>query len=198
LSSIVSVLAFQGTRWTVGGEVPQAQGNHHPSIAPYGLFRCAGGTVQIAVGSEGLWRRFAEEFGLSTEDDRWRDNQSRVAYRAALIEAIEAAFSDFDAEELLARLEAAGVPGGRVRSLDEVFAWEQARSQHLAVELQHPTLGRIEVPGSPLRFFQPDGVETTRLRHSAPPRLGEHDDAVRAWLDGAALLGDALIGSGAS
>ncbi|MHC6222446.1 CaiB/BaiF CoA transferase family protein [Arthrobacter sp. MMS24-S77] len=199
LSSIVSVLAFQGTRWTVGGEVPQAQGNHHPSIAPYGLFRCADGAVQIAVGSEGLWRRFAAGFGLSTEDERWRDNQSRVAHRVELIETIEAAFSGSDAEELLARLEAAGVPGGRVRSLDEVFAWEQARSQHLAVELQHPTLGRIEVPGSPLRFFQPDGTETTRLRHSAPPRLGEHDDAVRAWLDEAALLdGGALLGSGAS
>lgn len=189
LSSIVSVLAFQGTRWTVGGQVPQAQGNHHPSIAPYGLFRCAAGAVQIAVGSEGLWRRFAAEFGLPAEDERWRDNQSRVESRADLVEAIEDAFSESDPEELLARLEAAGVPAGRVRSLDEVFDWEQTRSQHLVLGLEHPTLGHLDVPGSPLRFFQPDGTETTRLQHSAPPRLGEHDGAVRAWLGDAALLG---------
>ena len=42
LAAIVGVHAFQGTRYTVAGEVPQAQGNHHPSLAPYGSFRCQG------------------------------------------------------------------------------------------------------------------------------------------------------------
>ena len=49
LSALVGVHAFQGTRQSVAGETPQAQGNHHPSIAPYGLFRCADGAVQISV-----------------------------------------------------------------------------------------------------------------------------------------------------
>ena len=64
LASVVGVHAFQGTRWTVAGEVGRAQGNHHPSIAPYGLFHCRDGAVQIALGSEGLWKRFCEGFGL--------------------------------------------------------------------------------------------------------------------------------------
>jgi formyl-CoA transferase len=64
LAATVGVHAFQGTRWTVAGEVGQAQGNHHPSIAPYGLFHCRSGSVQIAVGSEGLWRRLCEGFGI--------------------------------------------------------------------------------------------------------------------------------------
>jgi len=196
LSSIVGVLAFQGTRWTVGGQVPQAQGNHHPSIAPYGLFRCDGGAVQIAVGSEGLWQRFASEFGLPAADERWKDNQSRVANRDGLIEAIEAVFAEAGSEDLLARLEAAGIPAGRVRSLDEVFAWGQTRSQHLLLDIEHPTLGRIEIPGSPLRFFDGDGAETTRLRHAAPPRLGEHDESIRAWLgENQWLDEDALLGA---
>src|SRR3712207_8907298 len=59
--SVVGVHAYQGTAWTVGGKVNRAQGNHHPSIAPYGLFHCADGTVQLACGSEGLWRRRSEE-----------------------------------------------------------------------------------------------------------------------------------------
>ena len=58
LAATVGVHAFQGTRWTVAGQVGRAQGNHHASIAPYGLFHCADGTVQIALGSEALWRRF--------------------------------------------------------------------------------------------------------------------------------------------
>ena len=69
LAAVVGVHAFQGTRWTVAGEVGRAQGNHHPSIAPYGLFHCRDGAVQIAVGSEGLWRRFCEGFGLDPAAD---------------------------------------------------------------------------------------------------------------------------------
>ena len=64
LAAIVGVHAFQGTRYTVAGEVPHAQGNHHPSITPYGLFTCQDGMLQIAVGSEGLWQKFASAFGL--------------------------------------------------------------------------------------------------------------------------------------
>lgn len=56
LASVVGVHAFQGTRATVAGETPHAQGNHHPSIAPYGLFTCNGGHVQISVGSESSGR----------------------------------------------------------------------------------------------------------------------------------------------
>src|SRR6478735_9857290 len=58
LAAIVGVHAFQGTRYTVAGEVGRAQGNHHPSIAPYGLFHCQGGSVQVSCGSESLWRKF--------------------------------------------------------------------------------------------------------------------------------------------
>ncbi|MDT4933959.1 MAG: hypothetical protein QOK11_1851, partial [Pseudonocardiales bacterium] len=68
LAAIVGVHAFQGTRYTVAGEIPCATGGHHPSICPYGLFRCADGMVQIAVGSESLWRRLAAECGLPARE----------------------------------------------------------------------------------------------------------------------------------
>ena len=51
----------------VAGEVGRAQGNHHPSIAPYGLFHCGDGAVQIALGSEGLWKKFCAGFDLDPE-----------------------------------------------------------------------------------------------------------------------------------
>ncbi|SDW89467.1 CoA-transferase family III [Arthrobacter sp. cf158] len=66
LASLIGVHAFQGTRTTVAGEVPQAQGNHHPSIAPYGLFACKDSGVQISVGSEKLWASFADAFDLES------------------------------------------------------------------------------------------------------------------------------------
>jgi crotonobetainyl-CoA:carnitine CoA-transferase CaiB-like acyl-CoA transferase len=68
LASIVGVHAFQGTRYTVAGEIPRASGNHHPSIVPYGLFHCSDGFLQIAVGSENLWRSFAPALGVDKPD----------------------------------------------------------------------------------------------------------------------------------
>src|SRR4051812_40821515 len=67
LAAIVGVHAFQGTAWTVAGQVGRAQGNHHPSIAPYGLFHCADGSVQVACANESLWRRLCAEFDLDPE-----------------------------------------------------------------------------------------------------------------------------------
>ena len=78
LAAIVGVHAFQGTAWTVAGKVGQAQGNHHPSIAPYGLFHCPDGSVQLACGNEALWRRLCAEFGFDPEAPGMATNGERV------------------------------------------------------------------------------------------------------------------------
>ncbi|QZY28442.1 CaiB/BaiF CoA transferase family protein [Nocardioides coralli] len=183
LAATVGVHAFQGTRWTVGGQVGRAQGNHHPAIAPYGLFHCRDGAVQIAVGSEGLWRRLCDGFGLDPAADGLATNAERVAHHPQLVATVEAAFADHDAEPLLARLSELGIPAGKVRTLDEVYTWDQVASQGLLVDVEHPTLGTLSLPGPPLRFFDPDGTEVTRRDHAAPPLLDQHADDLRAWLE---------------
>jgi formyl-CoA transferase len=176
LAGIVGVHAFQGTRYTVAGEVPIVAGRHHPSICPYGLFHAADGMVQIAVGSEGLWRAFAAAFGLDRPE--WSTNADRVADRDAVIEAIDLAFGAHNRSDLMAKLVELGTPAGQVRTLDEVYEWDQARSQGLLIGVEHASLGAITLPGPPLRFD--DGG---RSEHLAPPTLGQHNDSVRAWLD---------------
>jgi crotonobetainyl-CoA:carnitine CoA-transferase CaiB-like acyl-CoA transferase len=182
LASVVGVHAYQGTRWTVAGEVGRAQGNHHPSIAPYGLFRCKDGAVQISVGSEGLWRRLCADFGLDPEADGLATNAERVANRARVIDVVESAFADITAADLLERLAQAGVPAGKVRTLDEVYTWDQTLSQGLVVDVEHPTLGEISLPGPALRFFDAEGDEVTRTAHLTPPLLDQHGAAIREWL----------------
>jgi crotonobetainyl-CoA:carnitine CoA-transferase CaiB-like acyl-CoA transferase len=182
LAATVGVHAFQGTRWTVAGEVGRAQGNHHPSIAPYGLFHCRDGAVQIAVGSEGLWRRLCDGFGLDPAAAGLATNAERVGDRARVIEVVETAFAGHDAEPLLARLAEIGVPAGKVRTLDEVYAWDQTASQGLLLDVEHATLGPITLPGPPLRFFDAEETETTR-DHAAPPTLDQHGASIRAWLE---------------
>lgn len=182
LAAIVGVHAYQGTRWTVAGEVPQPLGNQHPSISPYGLFRCADGAVQIAVGSEALWRRFCAGFDLDPEADGLGTNEARVGRRDAVIALVEQAFAEWEALPLLARLDEIGVPAGKVRTMDEVYDWEQLHSQGLVAEVEHATLGRVRLPGPPLRFFDPEGTEVTRTAHRPPPVLDADGAALRRWV----------------
>jgi len=182
LASVVGVHAFHGTKWTVAGEMPERVGNHHAQIAPYGLYRTQDDIVQVAVGSEGQWRTFAPIVGLDPADERFAVNSARVAHRPALTAAIEAAFAEQSADVWLERLAEKGIPAGKVRDFQQVYEWEQTLSQGLLIDVEHPTLGTIQLPGPPLRFDdQPyAGARETNL---APPRLGEHNESVRAWLE---------------
>jgi crotonobetainyl-CoA:carnitine CoA-transferase CaiB-like acyl-CoA transferase len=186
LAALVGVHAFQGTAWTVAGEVGRAQGNRHPSIAPYGAFRCADGTVQIACGNQTMWRRLCLQFGLDPDDPDYATNASRLEHIDALTEQLERSFAALDRDTLLARLTEAGVPAGRIRSIDEVYEWEQTRSQRLTLTVEHASLGNITLPGMALRTFEmsPAGElsESTRLEHGAPPLLNADGPAIRDWL----------------
>jgi len=181
LAAIVGVHAYQGTQWTVAHEVPQAIGNQHPSISPYGLFHAADAPVQVACGSEGLWRAFAPLVGIRYDDERFATNVDRVRRREELAGLIDDALRAAPAEVWVERLAAAGVPAGRVRTLDEVYTWEQTRAQGLVVTVDAPGLGNVELPGPPVRF---DDLTHSggRERHDPPPRLGEHTRSVLAWL----------------
>lgn len=178
LASIVGAHAFQGTRWTVAHEVPVATGNHHPSIAPYGAYRCADGMLQVAVANEDQWRRFAPIVSIDRADSRFITNPLRVARRPELTGLIENALSAEGRAHWLGLLGRAGVPAGAIRTINEVYEWDQTRSQGLVISVDHPVLGLIELPGPALRFDQHAGRE-----HAAPPLLGQHDATIRDWLD---------------
>jgi crotonobetainyl-CoA:carnitine CoA-transferase CaiB-like acyl-CoA transferase len=182
LASVVGVHAFHGTRWTVAGQLPERVGNHHAQIAPYGLYRTKDDIVQVAVGSEGQWRTFAPIVGLDPADARFAVNADRVAHRSELTAAIETAFATEPADVWLERLADKGIPAGKVRDFQQVYEWEQTLSQGLLIDVEHPTLGPIQLPGPPLRFddLPYAGARETNL---PPPRLGEHNESVRAWLD---------------
>jgi crotonobetainyl-CoA:carnitine CoA-transferase CaiB-like acyl-CoA transferase len=183
LAGVVGAHAFQGTRWTIAGQVPGLSGAHHPAIAPYGLFRTGTAPIQVCVGSERIWHRFALVVGFDADDPGLRTNRERVAHRDSLTERIETVFTAEPADHWLPLLDAAGVPAGKVRSLDDVYDWEQTRSQGLLLEVDHPAYGRVVLPGSPLRFDdQP--FSGGLVEHRPPPMLDEHGASIRDWLDG--------------
>lgn len=175
LAGMIAVHTYHGTRWLVAGEVPRAVGNRHPSIAPYGAFACADGEINIAVGSEGLWRRFAPLVGLDPDDERFATNDDRVCRLAELEAAMAPALTGADVSQWIKRLDEAGVPAGRILTLDEVYASAQVAHLGLIDAVDHATLGPLRLPGSPITYSRtPRGLPT------APPLLGQHD-AEDAW-----------------
>jgi len=175
LAAAVAVHTFQGTRWTIGGEVPEPSGNRHPTITPYGSFRCRDGWITIAVGSEGLWRRFAPLVGIDPEEPGLATNRDRRERVDDLEARITAALGADDVGTWMERLEAAGVPAGRIRTLDQVYGWEQVHHLGLVDEVTHPRLGMMRLPGPPVAWDR-----SGRPTVTPPPLLGEHQDLLGA------------------
>ena len=95
---------------------------------------------------------------------------------------MESHFADQPAEHWLAALAEAGVPSGKVRSMDDVYTWDQTLSQGLLVDVEHATKGALQLPGSPVRFDD-NPYSGGRSAHLAPPTLGQHNESIREWLD---------------
>lgn len=176
LASALAVHTHHGTQWTVAGSVPAQSSNRHPTIAPYGAFRCSDGWINVAVGSEGLWQRFAPLVGLEADRPEYATNRARVEHWDELEAAINGAMEVEPVEAWMVRLDRAGVPAGRIRTLDEVYVWPQVAHLGLVDRLDAPGIGPIAVAGSPVGW-----ARSGRRPPDAPPRLGRDD----AWFDGA-------------
>ncbi len=180
LAATVGAHVYQGTAQTVAHVTGTPRGNHHPALAPYGLFHTADGPIQIAVGTEGHWAALCAVLGIE-QSEKFSTNAFRVTRHAELVEVLNGALSNRSSADVLAELERAGVPAGKIRTMAEVYDWEQTRSQGLVVDVAHATLGDIQIPGPALRWFDQSG-EVTPTRHLAPPTLGQHTEDVLAWL----------------
>jgi crotonobetainyl-CoA:carnitine CoA-transferase CaiB-like acyl-CoA transferase len=187
LESALPPLAYHNTTWLLAGEVPRRLGNRHPSLAPYETFEAADGHLIVGVGSEALWRAFCEAAGRKDllADTRFSSNALRVSNYEALRAELAPLLRSRPAGEWLRRLEEAGVPCGRVRSVAEALDGGQVEARGLLLDVEHPKLGRRRFVGSPIEL---EGAGRGSLR--PPPLLGQHTEEVLAERLG--LGGEAL------
>jgi crotonobetainyl-CoA:carnitine CoA-transferase CaiB-like acyl-CoA transferase len=177
LAAQVGIHTFQATRYLIAGQVPGPSGNHHPTVAPYGVFDAADGPLVIAVGNEDIWRRFAPLVGLEPADRRFATNALRLGNLAELQRILNEGLAPHTVADWLGTLRQAGVPAGELKTLDRVYGSEQARAENLVWEVDHPLLGTIRLPGNPVHYNR--SAMTPGL---PPPTLGEHTDALREAL----------------
>jgi crotonobetainyl-CoA:carnitine CoA-transferase CaiB-like acyl-CoA transferase len=174
----VAYLSNQAMHYLVSGDIPPRIGNGHPSIVPYQTFRAKDGSIIIATGNDGQYRRLCTVLGVPAlaDDPRFLSNADRVRNRSVLAPLLAAPIACESMDHWIAALEGAGVPCGPINTMDRVFADPQARARGLAMKLPHPVAGEVPTIASPMR------LSATPVEHRRPPLLGEHTDQVLAEL----------------
>lgn len=169
--ALLAILTYQAGRLFATGEPPGREGNHHGTIAPYGTFAAADGFLNLAVGSDGQFRRFCEalEANELCDDPRFQTNAQRQAARDELTREIERRLRTRTRAEWLDSLSQAGIPAGPILDLGEAFASPLATARQMRTEVDHPIAGAVSQVGAPWKI---DGMSSPIRR--PPPSLGEH------------------------
>ena len=172
-------VAYHAMGYLASGEVPEAQGSGTAMIVPYQAFKAADGYVMIAAGSDALFVRLVNALGAPelASDPRFVDNPSRVANRAAIVDAVTLLTCDRKVADLLELLRVAGVPSAPILKMDQVMAEAQTRESGILVDAPHPRLPDYRSIGLPIQW---NGARPGVRR--VPPKLGEHDADVLTWL----------------
>ena len=171
----IAALINAATAYLVGGEVQGRWGSAHPSLVPYQAFRARNGYLMVGAGNERLWKAFCQALNVPewADDPRYDSNAKRVGCRAELVREIEARLQTGDRDDWVARFAAAGLPAGPINDIGQVFEDAQVRHREMVVDLDHPTAGRIRLPGIPVKF----GGTPARVQ-GPPPNVGQHTEEI--------------------
>ena len=177
LDGQVAWLTYVAGKYFATGVTPGRYGSAHESVVPYQVFATADEPLMVAVGSDGLWRRFTAATGLDelTDDPRYATNPDRIQHRDTLIPAITQALAARGCAEWTDRLNAAGVPAGPVNTVPAALAQPQIAAREMVVELEHPLAGMLKMLGTPLKL----SAQPASIRRP-PPVLGQHTDEILA------------------
>jgi crotonobetainyl-CoA:carnitine CoA-transferase CaiB-like acyl-CoA transferase len=153
LDTMTGVLANQAANYFASGTNPARMGNAHMNVSPYAVFPCSDGWFILAVGNDAQYRRFCAVVGIE-DDPRWVTNAGRIDHRDPLFALIEQKTRSFARDDLLAKLEAAGVPAGPINTVEQALTDRQvvARGMVLPANDTRPIAGLR----TPIRFSDAD------------------------------------------
>ena len=179
----------------VTGEEAGRYGNTHRSVAPYQPLRAKGGLVAIAAANDGLFEKLCGALGRNDllGDPRFATNAERVEHRAELAAQLEETLASAPPDEWIERLNAAGVPAGKIRGVLEALEVAADAGEPATMTVEHPSIGPLELVRSAPRL-ESGGITAP----VPPPLLGEHTREVlrEVGLDDAEI--DAIAAAGPS
>jgi succinate--hydroxymethylglutarate CoA-transferase len=173
LAMLINVASNYLTAGRNGGRF----GNGHPSIVPYTTYQTADAMVAIGIGNERQFARTAEVLGHPewAQDPRFTSNRARVENRDLIDGLINEALSHDGAEIWLEKLEAVGVPCGRINSVADALDDPHTVARDMIETVEHSTIGALKMLGIPFKFS-----DTACSVRRAPPTLGQHSDEILA------------------
>jgi formyl-CoA transferase len=180
--SVLAMMESTIPEYTVGGFVRERSGAILPKTAPSNVYPTKGGEmIVIGANQDSVFARLADAMGRSelAEDARFASHIARGEHQAELDELIAAWTASLDADTLLARMEANGVPAGRVYRAPDMLTDPQFKAREAIVDVPHPEFGHVQMQNVFPKLSETPGS----VRWPGPP-LGAHNDEI--WGD---LLG---------
>ncbi len=159
------------------GRQPERTGTASPFLAPNQVFEAADGPFTLAIVSDRHFAVLAETLEQPDLVSDYPSNEDRMAHRQTLARKLNRIFKQEGVDHWVTLLGDAGLPVGRVLTIEEAFTDPQAHHNEMLVEYDHPAAGRIKTTGSPLR------IDARPARAETPsPLLGEHTRRLLAEL----------------
>jgi len=173
--SSLAMLVNVASNYLASGKQGGRFGNGHPSIVPYTTYPTADGMIALAVGNDAQFAKCAAVLGHPewAQDARFIQNRDRVVNRRRVDGMVAEALKRDATDVWIAKLQAAGVPCGRINSVAQALDDPHTAARRMVETVEHSTVGTLKMLGTPFKFSD----TPTSVRH-APPTLGQHTDEI--------------------
>ncbi|MBY0573675.1 MAG: CoA transferase [Undibacterium sp.] len=171
----VAMLANMGSNYLTSGQAPKRWGNAHQNIVPYQTFATSDGHIIIAAGNDKQYQLLLDVGGCTelATDPRFSSNPLRVQNREILVPLLAEMIQRKSKKEWIEQLEQVGVPCGPINNLAEVFDHPQVIAREMAIKLDHPSAGQVNLVANPIKMSA-----TPIPDQNPPPLLGQHTEQI--------------------
>lgn len=176
LASQIAMLSHVGTSYLNAGFETGRYGTAHHSIVPYQAFKTCDGHFLVGAGNDGLFRKLCKLLGLDNlaDDPSYATNAARVKNRHKLLPILKECFQQRGTKGWAKAFEGSGIPCGPINNIKAVFEDPQVKYKSMVQEMEHPTAGKIRVPGPAVEY----NGKTCQGVPRAPPLLGQHTNEI--------------------
>lgn len=177
LESMLCKLDFQAARFTMNGEIPEQEGNNHPTLSPMGVFHTRDGMVNLAASTDKMWNKFCDiaEANELANNKNYQTVEGRLQSREDLWKEVNSITSQISTQDLVEKMNAVGIPCGPINNIGEAFNDKQVKSLKMTKKAIHPRIGDLNIIRSPITL---SNFEHDTNFDKPGPELGEHSEEI--------------------
>lgn len=170
LDSLVSMLSYDALDHLNSGKPVERHGTAHAHMVPWQAFATSDGFVVVAARDEKFWQNLCDAISRPDlkDDPKTSGNAARLTNRDYVVPILEAAFIEKSKAEWVAILNEFDIPSAPVNTFEDVFSDPQTQARGMVKSYEHPTVGTVRYPPSPVKFSE------WEMPTNPAPMLGQH------------------------